>query len=71
MKKSDVINHFGNMARAMKAIGVSRSAAVKWGDIVPAQHAISFVVASNGEIPIGIEDYQLKSNQDQPTLQAA
>lgn len=31
MKKQDVIEYFGNMARATKAIGISRSLAVKWG----------------------------------------
>ena len=50
MKKKEVICHFGNMARAMKAIGITRSVAVKWGEVVPAQHAVSFVIASNGEL---------------------
>lgn len=59
MKKQEVIDHFGNMARAMKAIGVTRSAAMKWGDIVPAQHAVSFVIASNGQLRLGLEDYPL------------
>ena len=49
MKKHEVIGYFGNMARAMKAIGISRSLAVKWGEVIPAQHAVSFVIASNGE----------------------
>lgn len=65
MKKQDVINHFGNMARAMKAIGIARSVAVKWGEVVPAQHAVSFVIASNGELRLGLEDYSLSKTQDQ------
>ena len=71
MKKQDVINHFGNMARAMKAIGIARSVAVKWGEVVPAQHAVSFVIASNGELRLGLEDYPLIKDQDHPTQQAA
>ncbi|WP_287868586.1 Cro/CI family transcriptional regulator [Aeromonas sp.] len=65
MKKKEVIRHFGNMARAMKAIGITRSVAVKWGEVVPAQHAVSFVIASNGELRLGLEDYSLSKTQDQ------
>ena len=71
MKKHEVIKYFGNMARAMKAIGIARSAAVKWGDVIPAQHAVSFVIVSNGELRLGLEDYCLNKDQDQPTKQAA
>ncbi|MGL6476306.1 Cro/CI family transcriptional regulator [Aeromonas hydrophila] len=72
MKKREVIEYFGNMARAMKAIGISRSLAVKWGDVIPAQHAVSFAIASNGDLRLGLEDYPLLSKeQEQPTQQAA
>ncbi|MFM4759936.1 Cro/CI family transcriptional regulator [Aeromonas sp. s12] len=71
MKKREVIEHFGNMARAMKAIGISRSLAVKWGDVIPAQHAVSFVIASNGELRLGLDDYPLSKELQQPTQQAA
>lgn len=63
MKKSEVISHFGNMSRAMKAIGIARSVAVEWGEVVPAQHAVSFVIASNGELRLGLEDYSLRKTQ--------
>ncbi|CAJ1837568.1 MULTISPECIES: Cro/CI family transcriptional regulator [Aeromonas] len=65
MKKKEVISHFGNMSRAMKAIGIARSVAVTWGEVVPAQHAVSFVIASNGELRLGLEDYSLSKTQDQ------
>lgn len=72
MKKREVIEYFGNMARAMKAIGISRSLAVKWGEVIPAQHAVSFVIASNGELRLGLEDYPLLNKpQELPTQQAA
>ncbi|MGL6003591.1 Cro/CI family transcriptional regulator [Aeromonas sobria] len=71
MKKREVIKHFGNMARAMKAIGISRSLAVKWGDVIPAQHAVSFVIASNGELRLGLEDYPLSKELQLLTQQAA
>ena len=71
MKKHEVIGYFGNMARAMKAIGISRSLAVKWGEVIPAQHAVSVVIASNGELRLGLEDYPLIKEQYHPTQQAA
>ena len=71
MKKREVIEYFGNMARAMKAIGISRSLAVKWGDVIPAQHAVSFVIASNGELRLGFEDYPLNKDQGHSAQQAA
>ncbi|KFN19246.1 Cro/CI family transcriptional regulator [Aeromonas bestiarum] len=71
MKKCEVIEYFGNIARAMKAIGISRSLAVRWGDVIPAQHAVSFVIASNGELRLGLEDYPLNKEQEQTTQQAA
>ena len=71
MKKCEVIEYFGNMARAMKAIGISRSLAVRWGDVIPAQHAVSFVIASNGELRLGLDDYPLDKEQEQTTQQAA
>ncbi|MGL5130512.1 MAG: Cro/CI family transcriptional regulator [Aeromonas popoffii] len=71
MKKQDVIEYFGNMARATKAIGLSRSLAVKWGDVIPAQHAVSFVIASNGELHLGLDDYPLDKEQEQTSQQAA
>lgn len=71
MKKRDVVKYFGNMARAMKAIGYSRSIAVKWDEVIPAQYAVSFVVASDGKLQLGFEDYPLAKANDQVTKQAA
>lgn len=71
MKKQDVIEYFGNMARATKAIGISRSLAVKWGEVIPAQHAVSFVIVSNGELHLGLDDYPLDKEQEQTSKQAA
>ncbi|MCZ0750086.1 Cro/CI family transcriptional regulator [Aeromonas enteropelogenes] len=71
MKKHEVVKYFGNMARAMKAIGISRSLAVKWGDVIPAQHAVAFVIASNGELRLGLEDYPLNKEHSHTTQQVA
>ena len=75
MRIEDVTKFFGNAARACDAIGTSQSNFTKWKKlnkgIVPAQHAVSFVIASNGELRLGLEDYPLIKEQDHPTQQAA
>ena len=71
MRIEDVTKFFGNAARACDAIGTSQSNFTKWKKlnkgIVPPSHAIQFVLASNGELKLGIEDYCIK----QQTQQAA
>lgn len=59
MKISDVKTHFGNMSKACKAIGLVRSAPLKWKeDTVPAKHAISFFLVSDGQLDLGLDDYR-------------
>ncbi|MEH8223765.1 hypothetical protein [Aeromonas veronii] len=69
MRIDDVTKFFGNAAKACNAIGTSQSNFTKWkklnGGIVPARHAIQFVLVSNGELALGISDYA------KPTKQAA
>lgn len=71
MRIEDVEKFFGNAAKASEAIGIGRCNFTKWKKlnkgIVPAQHAIQFVLASNGELRLGLEDYCIK----QQTQQAA
>ncbi|MGU5575430.1 hypothetical protein [Aeromonas caviae] len=75
MRIDDVAKFFGNAAKACNAIGTSQSNFTKWkklnNGIVPAQHAVSFVIASNGELRLGLEDYPLIKEQDHSTQQAA
>ena len=69
MRINDLTKFFGNAAKACNAIGTSQSNFTKWkklnNGIVPAQHAVSFVIASNGELRLGLEDYSLSKTQDQ------
>lgn len=69
MRIEDVEKFFGNAAKASEAIGIGRCNFTKWKKlnrgIVPAQHAVSFVIASNGELRLGLEDYSLSKTQDQ------
>ena len=69
MRIDDVAKFFGNAAKACNAIGTSQSNFTKWkklnNGIVPAQHAVSFDIASNGELRLGLEDYSLSKTQDQ------
>lgn len=75
MRIEDVEKFFGNAAKASEAIGIGRCNFTKWkklsGGIVPAQHAVSFVIASNGELRLGLEDYPLLKDRGQPAQQAA
>ena len=75
MRIEDVEKFFGNAAKASEAIGIGRCNFTKWkklnNGIVPAQHAVSFVIASNGELRLGLEDYPLIKDQDHPAQQAA
>jgi hypothetical protein len=75
MRIEDVTKFFGNAAKACKAIGTSQSNFTKWrqrnNGIVPPSHAIQFVLASNGELRLGLEDYPLLKEQDHSTQQAA
>ncbi|MEH8151324.1 hypothetical protein Q4S47_00480 [Aeromonas caviae] len=75
MRIDDVTKFFGNAAKACNAIGTSQSNFTKWKKlnkgIVPPSHAIQFVLASNGELRLGLEDYSLSKTQDHPTQQAA
>ena len=69
MRIDDVAKFFGNAAKACNAIGTSQSNFTKWkklnNGIVPAQHAVSFVIASIGELRLGLEDYSISKTQDQ------
>ncbi|MCE9935510.1 helix-turn-helix domain-containing protein [Aeromonas salmonicida] len=69
MRIEDVEKFFGNAAKASEAIGIGRCNFTKWKKlnkgIVPPSHAIQFVLASNGELRLGLEDYSLSKTQDQ------
>lgn len=69
MRIEDVEKFFGNASKACEAIGIGRCNFSKWkklhGGVVPPGHAIAFVVASNGSLRIGFEDYPLSKTQDQ------
>ncbi|MCH7373821.1 hypothetical protein MM182_00225 [Aeromonas sp. MR19] len=75
MRIEDVENFFGNAAKACEAIGIDRCNFSKWKKqnkgIVPANHAVSFVIASHGELRLGLEDYPLDKELQLPTQQAA
>ncbi|MEN3760496.1 hypothetical protein [Aeromonas veronii] len=63
MRVEDVKRFFGSAAKASKAIDIDRCNLSKWkkanNGIVPANHAVSFVIASGHQLEMGWEDYSL------------
>jgi hypothetical protein len=64
MRIEDVENFFGNAAKACEAIGIDRCNFSKWKKqnkgIVPANHAVSFIIKSRHSLEMRWEDYQLE-----------
>lgn len=62
MRIEDVEQYFGNAAKASEAIGIDRCNFSKWRKhnkgIVPANHAVSFVIHSGHSLDMGWEDYR-------------
>ncbi|HDO1312986.1 hypothetical protein ACE1B4_08680 [Aeromonas veronii] len=71
MRIEDVEKFFGNAAKASEAIGIGRCNFTKWKKqnkgIVPANHAVRFVIKSGHKLDMGWDDYQ----QDQAETQQA
>ena len=52
MKKQDVIEYYGTMAAAARALGVKRQAVHQWPDEVPLGRAYQLQVITNGELRV-------------------
>ncbi|MFM4768345.1 hypothetical protein ACK35Y_20020 [Aeromonas veronii] len=75
MHIDDVTKFFGNAAKACDAINTSHSNFSKWkkrnNGIVPANHAVSFVIASGHQLDMRWEDYLQDMQGQTETQQAA
>ena len=58
MLTETVINHWGSVARAAKALGISHKAPRYWGAVVPPWIAFRAYWASDGELLIDPELYR-------------
>jgi len=50
MKTSDVIAHYGSLARAATALNMSRTALYQWGEEVPAARQFELEVKTGGAL---------------------
>lgn len=50
MKTSDVIAHYGSLARAAKSLNMSRTALYQWGDEVPLARQFELEVKTGGAL---------------------
>ena len=57
MKRTDVIQFFGNQARTAKALGITRQAVCRWPEIVPLAAAARVEKISQGRMKLNMEDY--------------
>lgn len=62
MKTKDVIDHFGSVIEAAKAIGISRPAIYMWGQTVPEKRQFHIEVLTNGKLKA---DRKTKTDQSE------
>jgi hypothetical protein len=52
MRKQDVIDHFGSVLAVAKALGISKVAIYRWGEIIPKQRAFELVFITGGQLKV-------------------
>ncbi|MFH7524081.1 hypothetical protein ACET9K_16295 [Aeromonas enteropelogenes] len=66
MRVENVEEFYGNAAKACEAIGIDRCNVSKWKKmrkgIIPARHAVSFVINSGYKLDMGWADYKQTHN---------
>lgn len=58
MLKSDIVDFFGSVPKAAEALGVTRSAAYQWKDIVPERMAYRAQAISRGKLKVHPSVYE-------------
>lgn len=64
MDKKDVINHFGSLANAGRALEISRQAVGSWPDLVPILQAIEIERISGGKLKVDKSRYRKRQGKD-------
>ena len=59
MKKQDVLNHFGGVAKTAKALGIAQPSVCKWGEKIPKGRAYQIEVMTNGELKAEKEEKEV------------
>ena len=61
MKIKQAVRHFGTQREIARILGLTEAAVSKWkvrGTVVPFKAALRLVRASEGELAIGLKDYE-------------
>jgi hypothetical protein len=58
MYTRDAINHFGNKSKTAAALGVTKQAASKWGELLPERLAYRAERVSRGKLRVDPSLYQ-------------
>ena len=61
MKIKQAVRHFGTQREIARILGLTEAAVSKWkvrGTVVPFKPAMRLVRASEGELAIGLKDYE-------------
>lgn len=59
MRKSTALDHFGTQAAVAEALGISRAAVNKWGDVVPLESATALEILTDGACKVEPELYPM------------
>lgn len=63
MLKTEVLQHFGSVKAACKALRVTKSAVSQWGEIVPERIAYKAQVITGGVLQVNPASYSKKQRQ--------
>ncbi len=58
MRKSEVIEHFGGVAKTASALGISHPAVCRWGEIIPQKQAFVIERITKGKLKYDATLYQ-------------
>lgn len=76
MLKKHALAHFGTKSAIAEALGISRTAVFKWGEVIPVESAKAIEIRTNGAVRVDWSLYDatrkaLLERQDIPELPAA
>lgn len=65
MLKNDVIQHFGSLSNAARALNLSRASVTQWSAIIPQKQAFRVERLSGGKLKVDMDLYEVKKEASQ------
>jgi hypothetical protein len=62
MRKADVVQYFGSVSKAAKAIGKTRQAVSQWPEVIPEGSAYKIQAVTKGKLRVDPDLYPSKSS---------